>query len=82
MTAEAVRFGQWLYRAALEHEAVLSLLALAFVITMRPTLPAPFCRWQALEWAYEWLHDALKAFVSFRSPQSPNQPAREGQKEE
>jgi hypothetical protein len=65
----------WAYKAALEHEAVLGLLALAFIITMRPTLPEPFCRWSVLEWSYEWLHDALAAFISFRThPSVPNVP--------
>jgi hypothetical protein len=64
-------FLAWAYKAILEHEAVVGLFALAFIITMRPTLPSPFCRIEILEWAYEWTHDALKTFVSFRSPQQP-----------
>ena len=47
---------------------VLSLLLLAFIVNMREELPAPFNRIQAVVWLYGWLHDALKTFVSFRSP--------------
>ena len=63
----------WVYKAAIEHEAVLGLLLLAFVVTMRPKLPSPFCNLELLEWSYEWLHDALKAFMSFRSPNPPGE---------
>lgn len=71
----------WAYKATLEHEAVLGLLGLAFIITMRPKLPRPFCRIDCIEWAYEWTHDALKAFVSFRSPSQPAIPAAPSQSE-
>lgn len=64
---------RWAYKAALEHEAVIGLLCLAFVITMRPKLPDPFCRVEIVEWCYEWLYDALRAFVSFRSPPPPGE---------
>ena len=47
---------------------VLSLLGLAFVVTMRDQLPAPFNRVEAFNWLYGWLHDGLKTFVSFRAP--------------
>lgn len=63
-----IHFVQWVYKSAAEHEGVISLLLLAFIITMRPKLPPPFCEWGPMEWIYEWGHDALKAFVSFRSP--------------
>lgn len=59
---------QWAYKAATEHEAILGLFVLAFIITMRPKLPAPFCKWEMLEWSYEWLRDGLLAFVNLRSP--------------
>lgn len=61
-------FLQWAYKAALEHEAVIGLLGLAFIITMPPRLPVPFCNAAPLEWLWEWCHNGLKAFVSFRQP--------------
>jgi hypothetical protein len=54
-----------------EHSAFIGLLALAFVVTMREELPSPFNRLPLLAWFYGWLHDALKTFVSFRGPKSP-----------
>lgn len=48
---------------------VLSLLGLAFVVTMREELPPPFNRVAFFNWCYAWIHDALKTFVSFRGPQ-------------
>ena len=53
------------------HEAVLSLLALAFIVTMREELPDSLG--DLPDWLYGWLHDALKAFVSFRTPNQPTQ---------
>ena len=55
-----------------ENEAVISLLVLAFVVTMREELPPPFNRVSLFNWLYGWIHDALKAFVSFRAPQRPD----------
>ena len=55
---------------------VLSLLALAFIVTMREELPPPLDRVPVLVWLYGWLHDALKTFVSFRSP-APKSPPEE-----
>lgn len=51
-----------------DNGAVLSLLALAFIVTMREDLPAPLNRAAVLVWLYGWLHDGLKTFVSFRAP--------------
>jgi hypothetical protein len=51
-----------------DHAAVLSLLALAFICTMREQLPSPFNRIGAFNWLYGWLHDALKVFISLRGP--------------
>ena len=56
------------------HEAVLGLLALAFIVTMPEALP-PAAR-QIPAWLYGWLHDGLKTFVSFRSPRSQNGAAK------
>ena len=51
-----------------DHEAVISLFGLAFVVTMPDDLPAPFNRAPFLVWCWNWLHTALKTFVSFRAP--------------
>lgn len=56
------------------HAEVIGLLGLAFVVTMRDELPAPFNRVALLVWCYGWLHDALKTFVSFRGPSKPAEP--------
>lgn len=64
-------FLDWAYKAAIEHEAVIGLLALAFVVTMPAALPWPLSRCEPLEWVWEWVRDGLKAFVSFRSPLPP-----------
>jgi hypothetical protein len=56
------------------HVELLSLLALAFVVTMREELPYPLNRFAWLNWLYGWLHDALKTFVSFRSPKPKDKP--------
>jgi hypothetical protein len=51
------------------HEAVLGLVALAFIVTMPEELPSG---WRDIpDWLYGWLHNGLKTFVSFRSPSSP-----------
>jgi hypothetical protein len=55
---------------------VLSLLALALIVTMREELPPPLDQIPVLVWLYGWLHDALKTFVSFRSP-APKGPPEE-----
>jgi hypothetical protein len=63
---------------------VLSLLALAFVVTMREELPPPFNRVQLFCWLYGWIHDGLKTFVSFRSPSAvpPKDAARDKDKQQ
>ena len=49
-------------------EAILSLFALAFIVSMPEEPP----RWGNIwSWHYKWLHDGLKTFVSFRSPAPP-----------
>src|SRR5579872_4002428 len=53
------------------HTAVVSMLALAFVATMRDELPAPFNRVGVLVWCYSWLHDGLNAFINMRKPPAP-----------
>jgi hypothetical protein len=55
-----------------QHEAVLSLFALAFIVTMPAELPEGWAN--IPDWLYGWLHDGLKAFVSFRSPKAPTEP--------
>jgi hypothetical protein len=61
------------YQFLVNHEAVIGLLILAFVVTMRETLPPPFDQTPVLVWLYGWLHDALKTFVSFRTPAPPKE---------
>jgi hypothetical protein len=61
------------------HEAAFGLLLLAFIGTMRDELPPPFNRLPWLVWLYAWLHDGLKAFVSFRSPNAQTQQDRNKQ---
>lgn len=56
-----------LYGFAAMHEAIVSLFLLAFIVTMPPDVPALSVK-AAIRWLYGWLHDALKTFVSFRSP--------------
>ena len=73
MSPDTKAFLDWACKAILEHEAVIGLFILAFIVTMRPRLPAPFCRFEALEWMWEWFHDALKTFVNFRTePSGPS----------
>jgi hypothetical protein len=50
------------------HAAVASLFGLAVIVSMPEKLPAPLDRVAVLCWLYAWVHDALKTFVSFRSP--------------
>lgn len=52
------------------HSGLLSLLGIAFVVTMREELPYPLSRLRVLAWLYGWAHDALKVFVSTRGPQN------------
>ena len=49
-----------------QHQAVLSLAALAFIVTMPEELPEGWA--DIPDWLYGWLHTGLKTFVSFRSP--------------
>lgn len=51
-----------------KHSEVLILLGLAFVMTMPSVLPWPFNRVDVLNWAYAWMHDALRAFANSRQP--------------
>jgi hypothetical protein len=64
MTLQAV------WQFALDHEAVICLLGLAYAVTMPDELPPPFNRSPVLNWLWAWFHSGLKAFVSFRSPVS------------
>jgi hypothetical protein len=56
------------WQFAMDHEAVISLFGLAFVVTMPEEPPASVG--EIPRWLYNWVHDGLKAFVSFRSPVS------------
>lgn len=58
----------WAYKAATEHEAVLGLVALAFIIAMPPDLPGPFNRCEPLSWAWGWLFGGLKTLISLQHP--------------
>lgn len=51
-----------------DHSESLTLLAIAFAVTMRKTLPWPLRLVEPLEWAYGWVRDALMTFVSLRGP--------------
>jgi len=51
------------------NESALILAGLAIIATMPEELPPPVSNISVLAWAYKWLHDAAKAFVSFRLPQ-------------
>ena len=51
-----------------EHEAVLSLLGLAFVVTMPEELPSPFNKVPLIVWGWRWLHEGMRTFVNFRTP--------------
>ena len=53
---------------AQEHKESLTLFAMAAIVTMRKTLPWPFCKVDALEWSYEWLRDALATLLSLKGP--------------
>jgi hypothetical protein len=64
-----------IYKFIMLHEEIIGLLSLAFVVTMRPTLPAPFDKVAIFAWFYSWLHDAMLTFVNFRSPPNNNQPS-------
>lgn len=55
---------------ARDHSESLTLLAIAFAVTMRKKLPWPLCLVEPLEWVYEWVRDALMTFVSLRGPSS------------
>jgi hypothetical protein len=50
------------------HKEGLGLLGISAVVTMRPKLPWPFCRVEALEWCYEWMREALLTLLSFKGP--------------
>jgi len=58
----------WAYKAALEHEALVSLVTLAFIIAMPDNLPDPFAKCQPLAWAWGWLHGGLKTLISLQHP--------------
>lgn len=64
----------WVSGIISAHLAVVSLLALAFVATMREELPKPFKDWPLCAWWYGWLHDGLKAFINMRTPTPPRMP--------
>ena len=61
-------FLHWAYKAAMEHEAVLGLIVLAFIIAMPPTLPGFLGRSATLQWTWGWLHDGLKTLISLQHP--------------
>jgi hypothetical protein len=50
------------------HKEGLELFAMAAIVTMRKTLPWPFCLVPPLEWAWEWLRDALLTLLSLKGP--------------
>lgn len=58
----------WLYKAATEHEAVIGLVALAFIIAMPPALPGWIGRVETLQWGWKWMRDGLINLVSLQHP--------------
>lgn len=50
------------------HQEGLELFGMASIVTMRKTLPWPFCLVPPLEWGYEWLRDALMTLLSLKGP--------------
>lgn len=50
------------------HKEAFVLLGLAAVAAMPPALPASLWSREPLDWAYTWLHDALKTFINLRRP--------------
>ena len=56
----------WFYKATMEHEAVIGIIALAFIMAMPPRLPDSF--WDFPQWSWGWLHDGLKNVVSIQHP--------------
>lgn len=68
-------FLQWAYKAIVEHEAIVGLFLLAFIVTMPSKLPsAPR---ELPQWLWSWVHDGLKVFVNFKSPNPPGQTTSE-----
>lgn len=51
-----------------DDEKALTLAGLAVIATMPEELPPPLSRVRLLVWFWAWVHDATKAFVSFRLP--------------
>ena len=49
------------------HKESLALLALAFISSMRETLPYPLNKVAVLNWVYAWVHDSFKTWVNMRT---------------